>query len=285
VSDDHSSFDELADLDEGLLEPSRADEVRAHLVGCAACRTRHQALRTVHDELAVLPPETMPPAVVQRVDRALAAAAIPRSATVVPIAQHVRRRPWPALAGVAAGVVVVGFLAAVVVGSYGGGSSGGSGTSSAGSATGANGLDQPRAAGHYTLTVSPKTYTHDTVPSGISRLVGTRLGTASVLPSSPGSAANQPAISGTVAGVPKPLLPLYHSPTKLLNCAATVARVPGSLPEAVVFGHYTSAAGKKTPSVFFVFSDGAGRADIDVVGPSCAGLDQSLDFFQGVTIK
>jgi hypothetical protein len=283
VSDDHSSFDELADHDEGLLAPSRADEVRAHLVGCAACRARHHALRTVHDELAVLPPETMPPGVVQRVDRALAAAATPRSATVLPIAQHVRRRPWPALAGVAAVVVVVGFVAAVVIGSGGGDSSSGA-ASTAGSAAGASGL-APSAAGHFTMTVSPKTYSHETVPSGIPPLVSGALRRAQVLPSSPDSASLQPAITAPPSAVPKALRPLYNSPTKLLNCAATVAPVKGSLPEAVVFGRYTSAAGKKTPAMFFVFADGTGRGDIDVVGPSCAGVDQILDYFRNVAIQ
>jgi hypothetical protein len=281
VSDDHSSLDELADLDEGLLQPSRADEVRAHLAGCAACQDRHQALRDVHDELAVLPPETMPPAVVEKLDRALADAAVPRSATVVPIAPQVRRRPWPALAGVAAVVVLVGFVAAVVVGSSNGGSSSGGSATTAGSASGAPGLST--GTGHFTTTVTPKTFTHDTVPSGISRLVGGKV-LALVKPgSSPAGANNRQSTSG-VAGVPKALRPLADSPTKLLNCAAEVAPVKGSVPEAVVFGHYTSAAGKKTPAVFFVFGDRPGRADIDVAGPTCAGLDQTLDFFHDVAI-
>jgi hypothetical protein len=282
VRDDHSSLDELADLDEGLLQPSRADEVRAHLAGCAACQDRHQALRDVHDELAVLPPETMPPGVVEKLDRALADAATPRSATVVPIARHVRRRPWPALAGVAAVVVLVGFVAAVVVGSSNGGSSGGSGTSSAGSAARAPGLSQ--GTGHFTTTVTAKTYTHDTAANGISRLVGGELNRGLAQTAGPATASNQPSTSGAVAGVPKALRPLYDSPTKLLNCAATVAPVKGSVPEAVVFGHYASATGKKTPAVYFIFGGTPGRADIDVAGPSCVGLDQTLDFFHDVAI-
>jgi hypothetical protein len=282
VSDDHSSLDELADLDEGLLQPSRADEVRAHLAGCAACRDRHQALRDVHDELAVLPPETMPPGVVEKLDRALADAAAPRSATIVPFAAvSQRRRPWPALAGVAAVVVLVGFVAAVVVGSRNGGSSsGGSGTSAAGSAARAPG---PSQGGHFTVTVTPKTYTHVTVPNAIPRLVGGELGPNAV-PASPSGGGNQSAATSSAAGVPKALRPLYDSPTKLLSCAATVAPVKGSVPEAVVFGRYTSVAGKKTPSVFLVFGAGSGRVNIDVVGPSCVGFDQSLDFFNNVPV-
>jgi Putative zinc-finger len=296
VSDDHSSFDELADLDEGLLSPSRADEVRAHLVGCDDCRARHQALRDVHDELAVLPPESMPPDVTDRLDRALADAALPRSATVVPIAQHQnrRRRPGPALAGVAAVVVVLGFLVAVGVGALSGGSTS-EGGSSAGSTSSAAGTHLPTS-GHFTTTISTQTFTHASVPAKVSRLASGRVTalskTASGAPAAPPSATgtggngnNLPAVTGSTANLSKALLPLYNSPTKLVNCAAQVAPTKGSLPESVVFGRYTNADHKTTPSVFFVFADGPGKGDIVVVGPTCAGLDQSLDYFHGVLIR
>lgn len=294
MSDDHSSFDELADLDEGLLEPSRADEVRAHLVGCADCRARHQALRDVHDELAVLPPEPMPPAVVERLDRALAGAAIPRSATVVPIAAHRRQRrhPGPALAGVAAVVVVLGFIVALGVGAISGGSSSGGSSGSGSAASSADGAHLPTS-GHFTTTITTRSFTHTSVPTGVARLVSGRVGslsaTVSGAPPSPSSGSggagnNTPAVSGSTADLPKALRPLYNSPTKLVSCAATVAPTKGSLPEAVVFGRYTNAAHKTTPSVFFVFADGASHGDIVVVGPSCSSLEQDLDFFHGVLI-
>jgi hypothetical protein len=290
VSDDHSSFDELADLDEGLLSPSRADEVRAHLVGCADCRARHQALRDVHDELAVLPPETMPPGVAERLDRAFAAAGVPRSATVVPITQHQRRRrPGPALAGVAAVVVVLGFIVAVGIGALSGSSS--SGGSSADTASSVAGSAHLPTSGHFTTTVSPRTFTHASVPAGVARIVAGRVASLSRASGAPvpstaagGTGDNSPATSTEAAEVPKPLLPLYNSPTRLVSCAATVAPTKGTLPEAVVFGRYTNAAHKTTPSVFFVFADGTSRGDIVVVGPSCAGLDQDLDYFHSVPI-
>jgi anti-sigma factor RsiW len=305
VSDDHSSFDELADLDEGLLAPSRADEVRAHLAGCADCRARHQALRDVHDELAVLPPETMPPAVAERLDRALADAAVPRSSTIVPFAPVQRRRQrGPALSGIAAAVVVVGLFVAIGVGAlgHGGGTSSGGAAESSGSTSLAR--TEPSTAGHFTTTVSPRTFTHTSIPAQVRQLVAggiTPLSqSASGSPVTPGSGSgsgsdsgsgsggggsNSPELSGTAAHVPKPLLPLYNSPTKLVTCAAEVAPTKGSLPEAVVFGRYTNAAHKRTPSVFFVFADGATRGDIVVVGPTCAGLEQSLDFFHGVLLR
>jgi hypothetical protein len=296
VSDDHSSFDELADLDEGLLAPSRADEVRAHLAGCADCRARHQALRDVHDELAVLPPETMPPAVAERLDRALAQAAVPRSATIVPFAPAHGRRPrgWPALSGVAAAVVVLGFLVAVGVGALRGGGATSDGGASSDGSTVAGATHLPQLSGHFTTTISSRTFTHTSVPTGVRRLVSgkvTGLSSAGVLPAPPtagagaGGTPNQPAVTGSPASLPKALLPLYNSPAKLVACAATVAPTKGSLPKAVVFGRYTNDAHKTTPSVFFVFADGATRGDIVVVGPSCAGLDQDLDYFRNVLIR
>jgi anti-sigma factor RsiW len=294
VSDDHSSFDELADLDEGLLAPSRADEVRAHLAGCADCRARHQALRDVHDELAVLPPETMPPAVTERLDRALAAAAAPRSATVVPLDQHRRRRRGPALAQVAAVVVVLGFVVAVAVGALGGGSTSDGGAAGGnGSATSSGAARLPQTTGHFTKSVTSRTLTHTSVPAVVPRLVAGGFHALATVSGSPaasppgsgsGSGANAPAVTASPVKVPKPLLPLFNSPAKLVACAAAVAPTKGSLPEAVVFGHYTNAAHKTTPSVFFVFADGATRGDIVVVGPSCAGLQQTLDFFHGIPI-
>jgi hypothetical protein len=274
VSDDHGSYDELADLDEGLLEPSRADEVRAHLVGCAACRARHQALRDVHDELAVLPPETMPPDVAERLDAAFAASAVPRSATVTPlIAQH--RRRAPALAGVAAAIVGLGFIAAIVIGtlSHGGGSS--TGSASASTASGAAPQTLPSGgAAHFTTTVTPHTYTHADAAAGIAALLAKQpAGGTTTNSSVPGSGA-----------VPTSLRPLFTSPARLLACAAQVAPVQGSVPQAVVFGRYTTAGLKNAPSVFFVFPDGAGKGDLTVVGPTCSGLQQVRDYFQGIPI-
>jgi hypothetical protein len=283
VSDDHSSLDELADLDEGLLQPSRADEVRAHLAGCATCRDRHQALRDVHDELAVLPPETMPPGVVEKLDRALADAAAPRSATVVPLAPASQRRSghrgWPALAGVAAGIVVIGFVAAVVVGAFGhgGNSEGGASGTTAGSAAGSGGLS-PLATSHFTKSVSPKTFTHATVVAEARRLVSGQSSGTGGLAASP-AAPNSPAIAGLAKQVPSALRPLYNSATQLLNCAATLTGKKDAVPLAVEFARYTTASVRHAPSAIFVFPVDPTHVQVYVASPDCTGPEPIRDFF------
>jgi hypothetical protein len=287
VSDDHSSFDELADLDEGLLAPSRADEVRAHLVGCADCRARHQALRDVHDELAVLPPETMPAGVAERLDRALAAAAVPRSATVVPIMQHQRRRPWPALAGVAAVIVVLGFIVAVGVGALsGGGTSDGGSSGGSGAATSAGSNVLPQQTGHFTKSVSTRTFTHTSVQAEVRRLVSGGVGSLSTgTPAAPPSAVgsggrNTPALNRGLASLPKPLHPLFTSPTALLNCAASLTGRKGAVPLAVEFARYTTAAARNAPSALFVFPLDSTHVVVYVAGPSCSGTEEIRDYLK-----
>jgi hypothetical protein len=278
VSDDHSSLDELADLDEGLLQPSRADQVRAHLAGCPACRDRYQALRDVHDELAVLPPETMPPGVVEKLDRALADAA-PRSATIVPLAAVARRRRgqrgWPAMAGVAAGIVLIGFVAAIVVGAlgHGGTSEGGSGAGT--TASGAGSL-APASTRHFTKSVSSKTFNHTSVVAEVRRLVsGHPTGAAGNLSST--SSGNSPASTPVPAQVPQALHPLYSSPSALLHCAAILADQKDAVPLAVEFARYTTSFIRHAPSVLFVFPVDPTHVQVIVASPDCAGQQPIRD--------
>jgi anti-sigma factor RsiW len=280
VSDDHSSLDELADLDEGLLQPSRADEVRAHLAGCAACRDRHQSLRDVHDELAVLPPETMPPGVVEKLDRALADAAAPRSATIVPLAPVAQRRRgqrgWPAMAGVAAVIVVIGFFAAVVVGAFGHGgtSEGGSGTS--GSAASAPNSATTGSTSHFTRSVSAKTFNHTSVIAEVRRLVsGHPAGAATNL---------SPSTTRVPALLPQKLQPLYSSPPALLHCAATLTDQKTAVPLAVEFARYTTASVRHAPSVIFVFPVDPTHVEVFVVSPDCTGQQPFRDVFPNVPV-
>jgi hypothetical protein len=269
VSDDHSSIDELADLDEGLLDPSRADDVRAHLVGCPTCHTRHQALRDVHDELAVLPPEPVPQDVAERIDSALAEAARPRSATVVPLqVPATRRRGWPALAGVAAVVVALAFVGAVVLGHHNSDNSHSESASTAGGSV--PGAPNQTLAAPVKLQVTNHTYDQQTVTAAVQHLLKATT-TSGIQPNVAGGTTKAP------AGLPVPLHPLYQSRAKLLSCAAAVAPIEGSVPEAAIFARYTTPTLKNAPSVIYVFAATADRADIVVVGPSCSGVHQVRD--------
>jgi anti-sigma factor RsiW len=73
----HPDIDELSDLTEGLLPPSRAADVRRHLDGCALCADVHASLSEIRGLLGTLPgPSHMPDDVATRIDAALAAEAL-----------------------------------------------------------------------------------------------------------------------------------------------------------------------------------------------------------------
>jgi hypothetical protein len=73
----HPDVDELSDLTEGLLPPSRAADIRRHLNGCALCADVHASLSEIRELLGTLPgPSHMPDDVATRIDAALAAEAL-----------------------------------------------------------------------------------------------------------------------------------------------------------------------------------------------------------------
>ncbi|MEU9763054.1 hypothetical protein [Streptomyces sp. NPDC047985] len=78
----HTDVSELSDLTEGLLPPSRADEVRQHVNGCELCSDVHASLIEIRELLGTVPaPQRMPDDVVDRIDAALAAAAVDTTAS------------------------------------------------------------------------------------------------------------------------------------------------------------------------------------------------------------
>ncbi len=56
----HPDPAELLDLSRNELSPARAEEVRRHLTGCAACRREYEALGALRERLASWPDEPLP---------------------------------------------------------------------------------------------------------------------------------------------------------------------------------------------------------------------------------
>ncbi|MGW3665419.1 anti-sigma factor family protein [Streptomyces sp. NPDC005141] len=70
----HPDVAEISDLTEGLLSPSRTEDVRQHLDECELCADVHDSLEEIRGLLGTLPgPPRMPDDVAGRIDAALAA--------------------------------------------------------------------------------------------------------------------------------------------------------------------------------------------------------------------
>jgi len=73
----HPEVEELSDLTEGLLPPSRTADVRRHLDDCALCADVYGSLEEIRGLLGTLPgPTRMPADLAGRIDAALAAEAL-----------------------------------------------------------------------------------------------------------------------------------------------------------------------------------------------------------------
>ncbi|MFF4822077.1 anti-sigma factor family protein [Streptomyces sp. NPDC001312] len=72
----HPDVTEISDLTEGLLDPSRAEDLQRHLDECELCADVHASLTEIRDLLGTLPDvPAMPADVADRIDAALAAEA------------------------------------------------------------------------------------------------------------------------------------------------------------------------------------------------------------------
>ncbi|EYT80006.1 membrane protein [Streptomyces sp. Tu 6176] len=73
-TDGHPDVSEISDLTEGLLTPSRAEDLRRHLSTCADCADVRASLDEIRSLLGTLPaPHHMPSDIADRIDAALAA--------------------------------------------------------------------------------------------------------------------------------------------------------------------------------------------------------------------
>ncbi|MFI6860294.1 anti-sigma factor family protein [Streptomyces sp. NPDC050421] len=96
----HPDVAEISDLTEGLLPPSRAEEVRDHLAGCEGCSDVLSSLEEIRGLLGTLPAAApMPADVADRIDAALANEARGLTPSAAPAATtDVSRETEPAAA-------------------------------------------------------------------------------------------------------------------------------------------------------------------------------------------
>lgn len=80
----HPDIDELSELAEGLLPPSRAAELEAHLGACSDCTELLTAVRAVPALLADVPAPPIPTSVAARLDSVLRAESARRTADADP---------------------------------------------------------------------------------------------------------------------------------------------------------------------------------------------------------
>ena len=127
----------VAELDAGVLDRSRAQEVAAHVAGCPACSRIRGDLAELSELLATAPAPALPPEVAARVDAALERAVRERGATASDDTGTVvhlppRRRQWLAPLAAAASVVAAVAVVGQVVQTPGGEGDAGMAGSSAG---------------------------------------------------------------------------------------------------------------------------------------------------------
>ncbi|HVW80054.1 MAG TPA: hypothetical protein VHB69_03825 [Mycobacteriales bacterium] len=321
MSAGHLSFDELAELAEGLLAPRQARDAEAHLDSCEECGARASALAATTNALRGLGPVAMPPEVGTRLDRVLARASeAPTGETVVPDLSQVRQRrrmppPWTLAA--AAAVIVVASVSTILA-TRGGGHHATSET--AGSIEAPLVATTPRQP--MVTTESGRVYTPSTLPSLAPSLLGgaslgqsptgaagtvTGSGGAAPAPLQPhqdagvappaAKAAGRPTAQnptaqspyaqafGPAAAVPAPLRRYADSQKALLACAAFITDTPGAAPVAVDYARWSNPTThtRRAPALILVFQDvhATDELDVYVVAPSCD--DRSLLNYQVVS--
>lgn len=281
ASSGHLDLDALAELEEGLTEPQAAAAARAHVDECEDCRALMSRLRTTRALLSALPPEPMPPHVVDRLDAALAREEASPSGTIVPLAG--RRRPWnsPAIAGGAAAAAVVVLVAAIVAGTLV--HRGNKHKTDTSAAAGAN----SQFGGKTVATKQWSTgtnYTPATLASLVPRLVtGTPPAGATTGGPAGGAVSNGSATTPSTAPAPTPAstTPSYTqdqlraSPAAVLACGKILAGGVVTTPVAVDFANFD---GK--PAVVFALPaiDHPTFLDVWVVRSACSAANLDLYF-------
>ncbi len=318
MSEQHLSFDELAELAEGLLGRRQARTATDHLATCEECATRAATLDAAAAALHGLGPVSIPADVAARLDRALAGAGQQSAEdTVVPDLTQVRqrRRVNPAWAGAAAAAVVLIASVSAILATRGGHHP----STNAGASAGPAPLVATTARQPLLSEDTGRTYTPTSLAALAPSLVtsgltaGTPVGAANGAGSAPvpdsgqapiapaptaasvhkNSVAQPPADAArsgssfsqqfsAVGLVPAPLRPYVNSPQKLLACAAFITDTPGAAPLAVDYARWSNPQAhlRHVPALVLVFTDPQDSSEIDVyvVAPACD--DSSLLDFQ-----
>jgi hypothetical protein len=277
----HPDLERLAELEEGLLEPSDAARVEEHLAGCDRCHEDQAQLGRTRTLLRALPAVDMPGDVASRLQAALASAdssptTSAQPTTVVPLGTARRRwRGHPTAAGLGAAAAVAALVAALVVGHNSGG--GGSATPDQTTAlapapTNTALADLPTSASGTDYTTHNLATTVPALIAGPAASMMTKAAPGAVQPKT-GAGANSHAAGTAVAGVPAALLRLHNSPDALLKCVIGV-EAGGDIvrPLAIDFAHYQGA-----PAALIVLPGlNSGFVDAWFVGPACSNADAHL---------
>jgi hypothetical protein len=285
MSTQHLSADTLADLQEGLLDRSAADEAAAHLHGCAQCRTDRRALDGVRSRLAEEPgPPDLPPEVARRLDDALAAAPGPEAhrppvaaPTVTPL-----RRTGPGrvpvgnrvLQAAAAAVLVLG-AAAVGIGALTGG--GDEAATSADSAAGgqAGVASGPEATtGTFRVLTTGTDYGPDAVAGAVPGLLTSRQGTE-VSMSDPADLGTAEDADGREAA---PVVPA-RSVLPIADLTGCLGELAQGGPDTPLAADVASFRGQDAVLLVLPTQDDPAAVDVWVVTPQCSADDATLLHF------
>jgi len=289
----HLSADNLADLQEGLLDADGEAAGRRHLEACAACRADLAALTDLPGLLAAAGDAgPVPELVAARLDRALAGAAAEDAAdptaatatrTVTPLAPD--RGPVRGMRLLQAAAVVVLVLGAGALGvaALNHGSSNGDSASTAGSAadSGAGGgasREEPSAATVAPITASGRDWTATALRTDAAGLLTGTLGQAYALydrqaatgaqldGATPDPSASPPAAQRDLANAAGGADRLAD-PTALRACVANITDSDASLqPVAVDLARWQ---GKPAAVLVFPTTDDPASLDVYVVAPDC----------------
>lgn len=274
----HLGPEELADLQEGLLDPDRAEAATGHLRTCSDCRRDDEALSAVRVRLAsAAEAGPMPADVSTRLDEALADAgrregswASAATVTVTPLAAASSRRTptGSRVLQAAAAAVILLAVGALGVSALGGGGGRGSTSGSAGAPR----SKSATAAGHFTVLATGTSYTQSSVAASVPRLLsakGPRAAAATTGSAAAGSNA------GPAATPPPPGLARLRSGPALADCITALADQPAT-PLAVDLATY---AGSPAAVIVLPSLDDPASLDVWVVGPGCSRADDQFRYF------